>query len=138
MKMLVLGASEELLAFLDGEAELLPTEERYPLIAVMPSTEMPEGRLRCDLLQLWDENAGEVLRKVEAESVVSCGFAPHCTLTLSSMEPERSVLTVQRAWLRADGTELSQQEIPLPQAWSRLSAEERIMLAGIRLLTGTL
>ena len=138
MDILILGASPELCRFLPENSEFYPRKERYPLIFALPEAKRPWGKLACDTLAVWNDIASEITEGVRAENLVTCGFAPFCTLTLSSMGNGRSVLTVQREFARADGAAVPPQDVPLPEVWSELAAEEQIMLAGLWLMTGRL
>ena len=93
--------------------------------------EVPRG-LSCETMLLWE---GVIPReKLQAKRVVSCGFSPRCSLTLSSFSPQGATLSVQRAILCPAGRCIPPQDIPLPRAWSGLTAEEQLMLAGAALL----
>ena len=97
--------------------------------------DVPRG-LSCETMLLWE---GAVLREtLRAKQVISCGFSPRCSLTLSSISPEGAILSVQRTILCPDGRCVLPQDIPLPPQWAALPAEEQLMLAGTALLMGTM
>ena len=104
------------------------------LAVFLPGIRRLCGRLHGEVLLLWGESAEALLRKASGQLVVSCGFSPRDTLTVASMEDCRTVLTVQRELLRPDGRRILPQDIPLPECWRTIPAEERVMLAGLLLM----
>ena len=95
--------------------------------------EVPEG-LDCETMLLWEGSVPQ--GTLRAKRVISCGFSPRCSLTLSSISTRGAILSVQRTILCPDGRCVLPQDIPLPQAWAALPAEEQLMLAGAALLMG--
>lgn len=132
---MILGGSERLRRLL-GDEGAGAAAEYYPLIAALPHCPSPSYLLRCGVLLLWNDEAERLLPQIYAESVVSCGFAACCTLTLASMEQTHPVLTVQRELHRLDGSIVPPQDIPLRERQYGITKEEQIMLAGLRLLRG--
>ncbi len=132
---MILGGGESFHRLL-GEEDDYAMAEYYPLVAALPRCPAPPYLLRCGVLLLWNDDAERLLPQIYAESVVSCGFAACCTLTLASMERDRAVLTVQRELKRLDGSVVLPQDIPLREWWYGITKEEQIMLAGLRLLRG--
>lgn len=137
-EILVLGGRDTFRRLLGSDAADAAdaAAEYYPLVAAMPRCPLPQYLLRCNVLLLWNEEAERLLPHIYADSVVSCGFAACCTLTLSSMEQSRAVLAVQREFRRLDGSAVPPQDIPLKEWWYGITPEEQIMFAGLRLLRG--
>lgn len=140
MNICVLGAEKRFLDYLPEEEICLDEQEGqcWDLVLLLPSVKQIEKTLFSRILLIWDENAEGLLRSARTETVVSCGFAARDTLTLASMEAGRTVLSIQRAIKRLDGSAVPPQDLLLPEAWQVLPPEERVMLAGFCLLRGEL
>lgn len=109
------------------------SEHLWPLLALTRegcrALETWAGTVTCRLL-LAPGDCGNILTRVRAEAVISCGLSPRDSLTLSSLaEP---VLCVQRSLPRPDGTTIDPQEFPLPSLPG--PAEALLPLLGLRLL----
>lgn len=104
------------------------------LAAILPGAEPPQGMLSCGTLLLWESEAERWLGHMQAEQVVSCGFAPQNTLTPASTEPSHALLTVQRELRRPDGRYIWPQDVALPEEWAALPLPQQLMLTGLRLL----
>lgn len=143
MRICILGGDEAFWRFLDAPGDWtfcsVPEEGVcYDLAVLLPALRRLERPLRSRTLLLWEERAETLLGSARGGQVVSCGFAPRNTLTLASLSRDRAVLTVQRELLRPDGGSVAPQDIPLPASWAVLPPEQQVMLAGLRLLLGTL
>lgn len=137
MRICVRGGGEDFRKWvtLPQEWELTEQLQDAELLVILPGAETL-GRIQCGTLLLWE---GEQLQNdAHAAQVIGCGFSPRSSLTLASLASTGAVLSVQRAILCPDGRCVPPQDIPLPQEWASLSAEEQVMLAGIALLTGTM
>ncbi|MGM9619294.1 MAG: hypothetical protein ACI3W8_05635 [Oscillospiraceae bacterium] len=143
MRICILGGDERFWRFLDAPGDWtfcsVPEEGVcYDLAVLLPAVRRLTEKLRSRTLLLWEEYAETLLAVAEGEQVVSCGFAARNTLTLASLDRGRAVLTVQRELVRGDGAAVAPQDIPLPESWAVLPPEQQVMLAGLRLLLGTL
>ncbi|MGM9661472.1 MAG: hypothetical protein ACI3WR_00050 [Oscillospiraceae bacterium] len=143
MRICILGGDERFWRFLDapGDWTFCSVEEAgvcYDLAVLLPSVRRLARPLRSRTLLLWEEHAETLLGSARGGQVVSCGFAPCNTLTLASLDRGRAVLTVQRELTQCGGGSVAPQDIPLPESWAVLPPEQQLMLAGLRLLLGTL
>ena len=71
---------------------------------------------------------------IHASRVVSYGFSPRDSITLSSMSEEKIVLTIQRELFNLNGSILERQEIPIKNIGSPMDS---LVIASAFLLLGT-
>ena len=135
VRICVCGGGERFRAYLSLPKGWELAETGKVDLAVVLAGELPAGST-CTALLLWEGTA--LQERWGAQQVISCGFSPRCSLTLASFSPRGAVLSVQRAIPCGDGRCILPQDIPLPQEWAGLSAEEQLMLAGAALLLGTM
>ncbi len=69
------------------------------------------------------------------DAAVSYGLSKRCSLTLSSLEPRRPVLALQREIATLTGIVLERQELPL-RLWCGMGPEPLLAAAGTLLLLG--
>ena len=87
----------------------------------------------CRTLLMASHLSGEDLGQVSAERVISLGFSPRDSLTLTAME-EQPVICLQREILTVNGQRVEPQEFPLPAEKHREEAEKLLFETGLQLL----
>lgn len=113
----------------------------WDLLALTPDVahgEICRGDLRAKTLLLPGDSAPSFALSLHALQLVGYGLSPRDTLTLSSLAGTERLLCLQRSLLTPDGVLLEPQEAPLPAALSTLDEERALLVAGLRLLCGTL
>lgn len=80
--------------------------------------------------------AGELLQELQAASVVRYGGSARDSLTLSSCQPERISVALQRDLVTVEGQVLERQEFPLRRpagmgTWQTLAAVGTLLLLGV-------
>lgn len=109
----------------------------WDLLALTRGAAKPafSGTLCARCLLLPGDSEPSLLRALRASEVVSYGFSPRDTLTLSSVTGTDRFLCLQRSLLTLDGALLEPQELPLSPALSALDAEDALLAAGVNLLS---
>jgi len=127
------------IAGVDASAFVLPADaagRRWDLLALTRTAAaarpFPEGLVTRTLLLPGDES--DPARAVRACQVIGYGFSPRDTLTLSSFTGAEPLLCVQRSVLTLRCSLIEPQELPLSPALHGLSAEQALLLSGLRLL----
>ncbi len=112
--------------------------QQWSLLAIAPDAALdavPRG-LRADSVLLPGDSAPRFALPLFAGQLVSYGFSPRDTLTLSSFTGSERLLCLQRGILTLGGLPLEPQELPLPPALAALDEEAALFAAGVRLLCG--
>ena len=89
------------------------------------------GQLSTRNLLLPGDSEPKLALRLHASQVVSYGFSPRDTLTLSSVTGTERLLCLQRSLLTLGGRVLEPQELPLSPALSALSGEDALLVAGV-------
>lgn len=142
MRIGIVGADARALCRAAGVgAEALPSLRAasgglWELLALTPDAarEPSDDALRALTLLLPGDSAPALALDAGARQVVSYGFSPRDTLTLSSLAGTERLLCLQRSVVTVDGALLEPQELPLPAALCRFSGEAALLAAGLRLL----
>jgi len=109
-------------------------EDAPELIVLAPGAALPRPCVcRCALVP--DTANARALRALTADAAVSYGLSKRCSLTLSSLEPQRPVLALQREIATLTGIVLERQELPL-RPWCNAGPEPLLAAAGTLLLLG--
>lgn len=125
-----------LAATLGRPLRLGPAARQADLVVVCPRCpHLPQAPLLCRVLLLPSPQA-PLAGQAKARWVVSYGLASRDTLTLSSLDPQRPCLALQRELVTLTGTCLEPQEIPLPARFPSLSPQHLLAWAGTCLLLG--
>jgi len=106
------------------------------LLAMSPRYGVEEQEIlaACRLLLL-PGNRSTLIRRLRADCVMSYGTSPKDSLTLSSVEPYRLTLSIQRDLVTLQGGTVERQEVSLSPS-SRRAPMELLFRGGLLLLLG--
>ena len=103
-------------AAVTAETELAAFSGAYDLFIALAAdgSSAPSPGLRCRALLVPGDEQIEGVLRIPSQWVVSFGLSGKDSITLSSIEPDASVLALQRELVTLDGRVIERQEIPLP------------------------
>lgn len=112
------------------------SDRRWELLALTsPSVRLgARATIFADILLLPGDSDPSLLREIRTLQIVSYGFSPRDTLTLSSLAGDERLVCLQRSLLSPGGVLLEPQEFPLSASLAALPGEQALLVAGVRLL----